>query len=258
MNALVVDNISKTFITKNKKKVHAISNTSFTINENEFVCILGPSGGGKSTLLNIIAGFEEPTSGQVIAHGQKINGPSPSRIMVFQEFALFPWLSVLDNISFGLEMKGMGRVKRYEHAKYYVALVGLEKFVDSYPSELSGGMKQRVAIARALAMQPDILLMDEPFGALDAYTRENLQQELLNIWEKERKTILFVTHSVDEAVTMADKIIIMAGSPGTIHNEISNTLDRKRVNTEPGFVELKAQIQKYVQRAGNLNASLKN
>jgi NitT/TauT family transport system ATP-binding protein len=200
---IVAENISKTFVTKNRQKVPAIANASLHIERNEFVCIVGPSGGGKSTLLNIVAGFERPTRGTVQIDGKPVDGPHPSRAMVFQEFALFPWRSVRGNIAFGLEMKGIDKVALRERVDHYLELVGLSRFAESYPSELSGGMKQRVAIARALAVQPEVLLMDEPFGALDAYTREIMQEELLHIWQQERKTVLFVTHSVEEAVMLA-------------------------------------------------------
>jgi NitT/TauT family transport system ATP-binding protein len=248
---IVADNISKTFVAKNRKRVPAIANASLLIERNEFVCIVGPSGGGKSTLLNIVAGFEQPTRGTVRVDGKAVEGPHPSRTMVFQEFALFPWMSVRGNISFGLEMKGVDKAARQERVGYYLELVGLTRFAESYPSELSGGMKQRVAIARALAVQPEVLLMDEPFGALDAYTREIMQEELLRIWEREPKTVLFVTHSVEEAVTLADTVIVMAGRPGTVRNVIRVNLPRPRRNTDPRFVELKGRIQTDVRAASN-------
>lgn len=251
MSFIVAENVSKTFITKTKKKVRAIANASLRIERNEFVCIVGPSGGGKSTLLNIVAGFESPTRGRVLVNGQPVDGPDPSRTMVFQEFALFPWLSVRGNIGFGLEMKGIDKTTRLKQVDHYLELVGLGRFADSYPSELSGGMKQRVAIARALAVQPEMLLMDEPFGALDAYTREIMQEELLSIWQKERKTVLFVTHSVEEAVTLSDTVVVMAGRPGTVRNVITVDLARPRRNTDPRFVEIKGRIQSDVRAASN-------
>ncbi len=255
MSFVTIENVSKTFLTKAKKRVPAIASASLVVERNEFVCIVGPSGGGKSTLLNIVAGFERPTRGRVLVHGEVVTGPSSRRIMVFQEFALFPWLSVRENVEFGLDMKSIGRAERRERAKHYIALVGLERFADSFPSELSGGMRQRVAIARALAVQPEILLMDEPFGALDAYTRDNMQQELLRIWEAERKTVLFVTHSVEEAVTLADTVVVMAGRPGTVRNIVRIDLERPRANTEHRFVEIKAEIQEYVRIASGGNLS---
>ncbi|MFZ5511231.1 MAG: ABC transporter ATP-binding protein [Pseudomonadota bacterium] len=251
MSFIVVENLSKTFITKQKKKVPAIANACLSIERNEFVCIVGPSGGGKSTLLNIVAGFEKPTRGRVLVNGKAVDGPHPSRTMVFQEFALFPWLSVRDNIAFGLEMKGVDKRTRLQQADRYLELVGLGRFAESYPSELSGGMKQRVAIARALAVQPEMLLMDEPFGALDAYTREIMQEELLSIWQKERKTVLFVTHSVEEAVTLSDTIVVMAGRPGTVRNVVRVDLPRPRQNTDPRFVELKGRVQSDVRAASH-------
>lgn len=254
MTFLVADNISKTYVTKTKQKVPAIAKACLSVERNEFVCIVGPSGGGKSTLLNIVAGFEKPTRGTIRVGGAPVDGPDPSRIMVFQEFALFPWLTVRDNIAFGLEMKGAGKAKRLRLADHYMNLVGLDRFGDCYPTELSGGMKQRVAIARALAVQPEMLLMDEPFGALDAYTRETMQQELLRIWEQEKKTVLFVTHSVEEAVILADTVVVMAGRPGTVRTTIRVDLPRPRVNTDPRFVELKGEIQACVRRAADNGA----
>jgi NitT/TauT family transport system ATP-binding protein len=251
---IVADNISKTFVTKNGQRVPAIASASLRIKRNQFVCIVGPSGGGKSTLLNIVAGFEQPTRGRVLVDGKSVEGPHPSRTMVFQEFALFPWMSVRGNISFGLEMKGMDRVELQERVDRYLELVGLTRFAESYPSELSGGMKQRVAIARALAVQPELLLMDEPFGALDAYTREIMQEELLRIWERERKTVLFVTHSVEEAVTLSDTVIVMAGRPGTVRKVIENDLPRPRMNTDQRFVDLKGRIQTDVRAASNVES----
>jgi NitT/TauT family transport system ATP-binding protein len=175
---------------------------------------------------------------------------------VFQEFALFPWRSVRGNIAFGLEMKGVDGAACRERVDHYLELVGLARFAQSYPSELSGGMKQRVAIARALAVQPEVLLMDEPFGALDAYTREIMQEELLRIWQRERKTVLFVTHSVEEAVILADTVIVMAGRPGTVRHVIDIDLPRPRANTDPSFVELKGRIQTDVRAASDAAASI--
>lgn len=255
MSFIVANHISKTFITKNRQKVPAIADASLLIEQNEFVCIVGPSGGGKSTLLNIVAGFERPTHGQVLVGGKSVGAPHPSRSMVFQEFALFPWLSVRGNISFGLEMKGIDKAARRERVDHYLELVGLERFAESYPSELSGGMKQRVAIARALAVQPEVLLMDEPFGALDAYTREIMQEELLRIWQQERKTVLFVTHSVEEAVILADTVVIMAGRPGTVRSVVKVDLPRPRKNTDPRFVEIKGRIQRDVRAAASTGAA---
>lgn len=251
MSFVVAENVSKVFVTKNKKIVPAIASASLSVERNEFVCIVGPSGGGKSTLLNLVAGFEKPTRGRILVNGNRVAGPDPSRAMVFQEFALFPWLSVRGNIAFGLEMKGVDKTARLKQVDHYLELVDLGRFADSYPSELSGGMKQRVAIARALAVQPEMLLMDEPFGALDAYTREIMQEELLGMWQKERKTVLFVTHSVEEAVTLSDTIVVMVGRPGTIKDVIKVDLPRPRRNTDPRFVELKGRIQREVRAASN-------
>lgn len=187
--------------------VLALSGVNLDIEENEFICVIGPSGCGKSTLLNIIAGLLEPTSGQVLVDGQEVHGTGTDRGVVFQQYALFPWLTVRKNVEFGLKLKNMPRAEIDATVDKYLKIVELEKFADSYPKELSGGMKQRVAIARAYAMNPKILLMDEPFGALDAQTRTQLQQELLETWEKEHKTCFFVTHDIEEAIVLATRVV---------------------------------------------------
>jgi NitT/TauT family transport system ATP-binding protein len=232
-----------TFATKSGTPVIALADASMEVERKQFVCILGPSGGGKSTLLNIVAGFLLPTRGVVRVAGQPIYGPDPGRIMVFQEFALFPWFTVRQNVAFGLEMKGWSEAARNEAADRYIELVNLGRFRDTYPSELSGGMKQRVAIARALAVNPEILLMDEPFGSLDAQTRSTMQIELLKIWDKDRKTVLFVTHSVEEAIVLADRIVLVSGRPGRVHEVIDNDLSRPRDDTDPRFIELKSHLK---------------
>jgi NitT/TauT family transport system ATP-binding protein len=243
MSFVSVDNVSMIFAIKSRTSVMALADASMEIERNQFVCILGPSGGGKSTLLNIVAGFLSPTRGVVRVAGQPIEGPDPSRIMVFQEFALFPWFTVHQNVAFGLEMKGWNTATRNEAADQYIELVNLRRFRDSYPSELSGGMKQRVAIARALAVNPEILLMDEPFGSLDAQTRSTMQVELLKIWEKDRKTVLFVTHSVEEALVLADRIVLISGRPGRVHEVVENDLPRPRDDTDPRFIALKVHLK---------------
>ncbi|MEG0214781.1 MAG: ABC transporter ATP-binding protein, partial [Hungatella sp.] len=186
------------------------------IKENEFVCVVGPSGCGKSTLLNIIAGLLDATSGCVEVDGKVVDGPGPERGVVFQQYALFPWLTVLKNVQFGLKLQGKSEEESKAEAMKYLKMVDLEQFAESYPKELSGGMKQRVAIARAYAVNPQVLLMDEPFGALDAQTRTQLQSELLNTWEKEMKTCFFITHDVDEAIILAQRVVIMSARPGRI------------------------------------------
>jgi NitT/TauT family transport system ATP-binding protein len=246
MSFLAVENVGKTFVSKTGRPVEALAGVSLAIERNEFCCVVGPSGGGKSTLLNIVAGFERPTRGIVAVAGTPVRGPSVSRVMVFQEFALFPWLTVRENVAFGLEMQGVEKAARQEIAGRYIKLVNLERFADSYPSELSGGMKQRVAIARALAVDPEMLLMDEPFGALDAHTRGLMQGELLRIWERERKTVLFVTHSVEEAVVLADTIVVIAGRPGTARAVLRVDMPRPRDERDARFIGLKAALKKIV------------
>lgn len=210
-----IDRVEKIFNTRNGEMI-ALNGVSLDIMENEFVCVVGPSGCGKSTLLNIIAGLSEPTRGAVRVDGKEVNGPGPERGVVFQQYALFPWLTVLKNVEFGLKLKGMNAAEAEAEAMKYLKMVDLEQFAQSYPKELSGGMKQRVAIARAYAVNPQVLLMDEPFGALDAQTRTQLQTELLNTWEKEMKTCFFITHDVDEAIILAQRVVIMSARPGRI------------------------------------------
>ena len=210
-----IDNVRRVFNTRNGEMI-ALNGVSLDIMENEFICVVGPSGCGKSTLLNIIAGLLEPTSGKVYCDGKEVTGTGTERGVVFQQYALFPWMTVKKNVMFGLNLKGIKGKEAEDIAMKYIKMVQLEDFVDHYPKELSGGMKQRVAIARAYAVNPSILLMDEPFGALDAQTRTQLQTELLETWEKERKTCFFITHDVDEAIILAQKVIIMSARPGRI------------------------------------------
>src|SRR6266478_1372341 len=225
---LAVEWVSKTFRSR-RANVHALDNVSLNIREGEFVCLVGPSGCGKSTLLNIIAGLEIPDSGQVLADGKPVPGPGRERMMMFQESALFPWLDVMDNVLFGLKLKpNLKRKERREVAKYYLHLVGLEKFMMANIHELSGGMKQRVALARALAPNPRVLLMDEPFAALDALTRETLYGDLQRIWQQRRKTIVFVTHNVREAVCLGDRVIVFSPHPGRVREQFEITLPRPR------------------------------
>jgi NitT/TauT family transport system ATP-binding protein len=216
-------------------RVAGVQGASFNIEQSEFVCIVGPSGCGKSTLLNIIAGFIAPTSGEIRIGGKAVSGYGQDRGVVFQDFAqLFPWRTALGNVAFGLEMKGIGKAEREEIARKQLDLVKLGKFVDSYPHHLSGGMQQRVAIARALAYNPAVLLMDEPFAALDALTRDDMQRLLADVWRETRKTVIYVTHNVSEAVYLADRVIVMTPHPGTVKVEIPITLKRPR---EPLSVE---------------------
>jgi ABC-type nitrate/sulfonate/bicarbonate transport system ATPase subunit len=223
----------------------ALQATDLDVAENDFVTILGPSGCGKSTLLRIVAGLDHPTAGTVQLDGQRIEGPGADRGMVFQSYTLFPWLNVLDNVCFGLRERGMPRAQQLEIAHGFIAQVGLTGFEQHYPKQLSGGMQQRTAIARALANGPRILLMDEPFGALDHQTRELMQELLLSIWEAERKTVLFVTHDIDEAVFMASRVVVMSARPGRIKLDRTVELPHPRhysMKTTPDFAALKAEL----------------
>ncbi|MDI9632775.1 MAG: ABC transporter ATP-binding protein [Methanolinea sp.] len=239
---LLLEDVSKTFPTGDGSAVEALSGITLEVGDSEFVSVLGPSGCGKTTLLRIVAGLETPTKGTIRLDGEKIEGPSPRMAMIFQEYSLYPWRTVIRNIEFGLEVKGISKEERRKKAAEYLELVGLRDFADRYPYELSGGMRQRVAVARALAIEPHILLMDEPFGALDAQTRNKLQRELLELWEKTKKTVLFVTHSVDEAVFLSDRIVILSPRPGRVREIVRVGLPRPRDRTGIEF----ARIRRYV------------
>ena len=215
--------------------IHALSDASLSIAKGEFVCLIGASGCGKSTLLRIMAGFEQPSSGQALMWGQPIEGPDPGRGMVFQDYALFPWLSVRDNIGFGPNARGLSGAEVKATVDKFIELVGLQNFANAYPHQLSGGMKQRVAIARVLANDAELVLMDEPFGALDAMTRERLQDELLEIWQRTRLTVVFVTHSVEEAIFLADRVVVMTPGPGRIESDNALELARPRDVASPEF-----------------------
>ncbi len=243
-----IDHVEKIFDTK-KGPMVALNGVDLDIKENEFICVVGPSGCGKSTLLNIIAGLLPATSGAVYVDGNKVEGTGTERGVVFQQYALFPWLTVIKNVMFGLKLKGMSNEEARETAMKYLKKVGLEEFADSYPKELSGGMKQRVAIARAYAVQPEVLLMDEPFGALDAQTRTQLQSELLLTWENERKTCFFITHDVEEAIILATRVVIMSARPGRIRDIVDIDIPYPRdqeTKMSPRFMELKNYIWKQV------------
>jgi NitT/TauT family transport system ATP-binding protein len=242
MGDLQIRNLSQSFPRDDGSVLTVLDNLNFEVKDKEFVCILGSSGCGKTTLLRLIAGLDEAKSGAIILDGTEIHGTSPKVGFVFQEYSLFPWRTVIDNIAFGLEMKGIGREERYRIADRYLGLVNLSQFRNSYPSELSGGMRQRVAVTRALALDPVLLLMDEPFGALDAQTRNTLQQELLQIWEKTRKTIIFITHSVDEAVFMADRIIVLTPRPGRLCRIFPVELPRPRDRTSVEFARVRRNV----------------
>jgi ABC-type nitrate/sulfonate/bicarbonate transport system ATPase subunit len=228
----------------------ALRATDLAVQENDFVTILGPSGCGKSTLLRIVAGLDVPTAGEVLLDGRRIDRPGADRGMVFQSYTLFPWLTVLDNVCFGLRERGLPRAQQLEIAHGFIAKVGLAGFEAHYPKQLSGGMQQRTAIARALANGPRMLLMDEPFGALDHQTRELMQELLLGIWEAERKTVLFVTHDIDEAVFMASRVVVMSARPGRIKLDRAVELPHPRhysVKTTPAFAALKAELTESVR-----------
>ena len=239
-----IDNVVKKFQGRNGEVV-ALNGVTMDIYENEFVCVVGPSGCGKSTLLNNIGGLDTPTSGKILVDGQEVDGPSPERGIVFQQYALFPWLTVEQNVEFGLKLKGMSKEERKETAHKYLKMVELEQFAKSYPKELSGGMKQRVAIARAYAVNPKVLLMDEPFGALDAQTRTQLQTELIETWEKEQKTCFFITHDVEEAIILAQRVVIMCARPGRVKEIVEIDIPHPRdqeTKMSPRFLELKNYI----------------
>jgi NitT/TauT family transport system ATP-binding protein len=246
-------NVSRRFRT-NRNDTLALDDISLEIREGEFVCVVGPSGCGKSTLLNLVAGFDRPTSGEIRSGGTPVSAPGPDRIVVFQEAALFPWMNVRANVEFGLKLAGAGRHERHETASRYLRLVGLERFERAYVHELSGGMKQRVQLARSLAVQPRILLMDEPFAALDAQTRDQLQDEVQRIWAETGTTILFITHNVREAVLLADRVIVMSASPGRIKREIPIPLEHPRDPDSHGVVDLAAAIREELRNRDHVTA----
>lgn len=233
---------------KEEGELIAIENFNLEIKDREFVCVLGPSGCGKTTLLRIVAGLETKTSGSLHLDGREIMGPGSDRGMVFQEFALFPWRTVRRNIEFGLEIGKMPSAEKKRISDEYITLVGLKGFEDSHPYELSGGMKQRVGIARALANNPAVLLMDEPFGALDAQTRNMMQKELLRIWEQTMKTVMFITHSVDEACYLADRIVVMTSRPGTVKEIFTIDWPRPRDRASVEFAALRKKILAELER----------
>ncbi len=227
--------------------VRALDTVSLTVDEGEFVVVVGPSGCGKSTLLRLFAGLAEPTAGTITYEGEAVTGPSRARAMVFQQFNLFPWRTALENVTFGLEMAGVDRAERRDRATEALALVGLDDALDRYPDALSGGMQQRVGLARALAVDPGVLLMDEPFGALDARTRTTLQRELLDIWARDRTTVLFVTHDIDEALLLGDRLLVMLDDPNRVVARLDVPFDRPRsgrdLETTEQFVGLKRRIR---------------
>ncbi|MFC0472669.1 ABC transporter ATP-binding protein [Halalkalibacter kiskunsagensis] len=246
-----IRDVSKSFLVKSsnqklKQEFTALSDINLDIDAGEFIVLVGPSGCGKSTLLDLIGGLTSESSGTIQLNGETISGPALNRGIVFQQYALFPWLTALGNVTFGLEVKGYAKKERTEIAKEYLSLVGLDGFEDRYPHELSGGMKQRVAIARSLAYDPDVLLMDEPFAALDAQTRETLQEELLRIWKKTKKTIIFITHGIDEAVFLGQRVAVMTSRPGRIKKILDipiNPLEsNKDIRSLPEFGKYRHEI----------------
>ncbi len=251
---ILCKDLGKVFCDATGKQVEALKEVSLQIEDKTFVSIVGPSGCGKSTLLNIIAGLTQPDSGKTFINNELLSAPGPDRGYVFQEFALFPWKTVLSNVEFGLKMQGIGKPERRQIAKRYIDLVGLRDFLSVYPDQLSGGMKQRVAIARAYAYNPEILLMDEPFGGLDALTRATMQKELINLWSIKQKTIVFVTHSVDESIYLSDKVVVFTTRPGTIKAVFNITKDNllpgdryaPEVKSSREFIDLSQEIWKLI------------
>jgi len=222
--------------------VVAVDGVDLDVFEGEFLCIVGPSGCGKTTLLRMLAGLERPTEGEALVKGRPIEGPGPDRVMVFQDHVLFPWRTVLGNVLFGLELKGLSRREAVEEAMKYIKLVGLEGFEGAYPHELSGGMRQRAALARALACNPDVLLMDEPLSALDAQTRNYMQGELMRIWMETKKTMVMVTHSVEEALYLGDRVVVLTARPAKVKSVVEVELERPRDRFAPKFIDLRAKI----------------
>ena len=242
---ITIMGVNKVFKTS-EREVVALKDINLEIPKGQFVCLLGPSGCGKSTLLNAVAGFSLPSSGGIVADGKRVAGPGPERGMVFQEYALFPWMTVEQNIAFGLEVKGMEKAAIRARVAGLLEMLGLSDFRNRFPKDLSGGMRQRVAIARVLALDSPIMLMDEPFGALDALTRRNLQDELLRIWAELKKTIIFVTHSIEEAIYLADRIVVMTYRPGTVKRDLIVSLPRLRDPAAPEFNALKRELGQLV------------
>jgi NitT/TauT family transport system ATP-binding protein/sulfonate transport system ATP-binding protein len=248
---LLVEKVSRRFPgVRGGAPVQALMPVDLGVAENDFITILGPSGCGKSTLLRIVAGLDHPSEGRVLLGGRELKGPGPDRGMVFQSYTLFPWLTVAENIAFGLREKGVPEAQRKEIVADYMQLVGLKGFENHWPKQLSGGMQQRTAIARALANDPEILLLDEPFGALDNQTRGLMQELLLSIWERKRKTVLFVTHDIEEAIFMASRVIVMSARPGRIKSDFAVNLPHPRsytIKTSPEFSELKARLTEEIR-----------
>ncbi|WP_217806044.1 ABC transporter ATP-binding protein [Sporomusa malonica] len=242
MAKIEINNLCKSFLDTQGKSLDVLVDVNLEITAGEFLCLLGPSGCGKTTLMNLMAGFEKPTSGTLTIDGLPVSRPDSKHITIFQDYGLFPWRNVLGNVIFGLEAKGMNRKAAKEKAEEYLELVGLSQFARSFPGQLSGGMKQRVAIARALAVEPDIIFMDEPFAALDAFTRYRLQDEVLRIWTEKKPTIIFVTHDIDEAVYLAQRLAIMTPNPGRIQRMIDIKLSRPCNRGDSGLIAYRQQV----------------
>ena len=234
-------NLSKSFLTE-QHTINVLDDISLDVRENEFLVVLGPGQCGKTTLLNCMAGIILPDPGKILLDGREITGPGPDRGVVFQQYALFPWKTVMDNVGFGLQIKGVGKAERTGIAQRYIDLVGLQGFEKSYPHQLSGGMKQRVGIARAWANGPEVLLMDEPFGALDAQTRYAMEKETLSIWETDKRTVVFVTNNVEEAIYLGDRVIVMSCMPGHIKSQYPIDIPKPREYTDPRFLEMRRLI----------------
>jgi ABC-type nitrate/sulfonate/bicarbonate transport system ATPase subunit len=258
VSKLLIENVSRVFpAVSGRTPTRALEPVNMTVGDNDFVTILGPSGCGKSTLLRIVAGLDTPTTGRVLLDGREVTRPGPDRGMVFQSYTLFPWLTVAENVAFGLREKGIAPRERQDVSRQWLDRVGLTSFADHYPKQLSGGMQQRTAIARALANGPDILLLDEPFGALDNQTRALMQELLLGIWERERKTVLFVTHDIEEAIFLASRVLVMSARPGRIKADVAVDLPHPRhytVKTSPEFSKLKARLTEDIRAEAVLAA----
>jgi NitT/TauT family transport system ATP-binding protein len=241
MPIVEIKGVSKQFELQGER-IEALRDAHLSVPKGEFVCLIGASGCGKSTLLRILAGFEQPTRGEALMWGMPVSGPAPARGMVFQDYGLFPWLNVRRNIGFGPASRGRPAAEVRETVERFIALVGLQRFAEAYPHQLSGGMKQRVAIARVLANDAELVLMDEPFGALDAMTRERLQDELLEIWRRTGLTVVFVTHSIEEAIFLADRVVVMSPGPGRIDSEMRIALPRPRDVSAPEFNDIRREL----------------
>ncbi len=246
---LRTENVGMAFL-RDGKSLPVLENINLEVGDGEFVCLLGPSGCGKSTLLSAMAGFLKPSTGEISIDGEIVRGPDPRRIFVFQERGVFPWLTVEGNIGFGLN--ALSRSERTQRVEHYIRMVGLEGFGKTYPHELSGGMKQRVEVARALAVNPDVMFLDEPFGALDSITRMIMRSELLRIWQAERKTILFVTHDIDEAVQLSDRVVVMSARPGRIQQIVAIDIPHPRDISSPRYLELRDGILSQIGLAHKL------